>query len=328
MRSCYDSEMDRRQFLQVSSVACGSSLKLLAETPMPMTTLGKTGLRVSRIAVGGWDMSLTSVEIGVGIIHRAIELGVNFFDSANSYNEGRSDQAYGKAIDKARRQKVLLMSKSKTRTYEGAMKDLDDTLRKMNTDHLDLWQCHTVSTPEDIDQILGPKGALEAFVKAKQQGKVRHIGFSGHHNPAVHQRMLASFDGWETIQHPVNLVDPHYQSFVRNVLPKARAKGMGCLAMKTNAMGGITKAKVATIAECLRFAWSQTVDVVISGMQTIEQLEQNVLSCKTFKKMTDREIADLLARTGKGPVGTPVETYKIAPKGAAVRRPHEDGEPA
>jgi aryl-alcohol dehydrogenase-like predicted oxidoreductase len=318
--------MDRRRFLKVSSLACGGGLRLLAETPMPMTTLGKTGLRVSRIAMGGWDMSRSSVESGAGLIQRAIELGINFFDSAHTYNEGRSDQAYGKAIDKARRQKVLLMSKSRSRTAEAAMRDIEDTLRKMNTDYLDLWQCHTVSTPEDIDQILAPKGALEAFVKAKEQGKVRHIGFTGHQDPAVHARLLDSFDGWETIQHPVNLVDPHYESFVRGVLPKARAKGLGCLAMKTNAMGGITNKKVATIEECLRFAWSQPVDVVVSGMQTVEQLEQNALACKTFTKMTDKEIADLLARTAKGPVGVEVEKYKKAPRGAAAHRPHEDGE--
>jgi uncharacterized protein len=320
--------MDRRRFLQFSSVVCGGDLSLLAQTPMPMTTLGKTGLRVSRIAVGGWDMSLKSVENGVGVVQRAIELGVNFFDSAHTYNEGRSDQVYGRAIGKSTRQKVFLMSKSRNRSYQGAMGDLEDTLRKMNTDHLDLWQCHSVSTQEEVDQILAPGGSLEAFVKAKQQGKVRHIGFSGHHDPVVHRRMLDSFDGWETIQHPVNLVDPHYESFVRSVLPRARAKGLGCLAMKANAMGGITKAKIATIEECLRFAWSQPVDVVISGMQTIEQLEQNVLTCKTFRKMTDREIANLLARTGRGPVGTQVEAYKRAAKGAAARRPHLDGEPA
>lgn len=218
------------------------------------------------------------------------------------------------------------MSKSRSRTAEEAMRDLEDSLRKMNTDYLDIWACHTVSTQEDIDQITGPKGALAAFVKAKQQGKALHIGFTGHHDPAVHQRMLEVFDGWETIQHPVNLFDPHYESFIRNVLPKARAKGMGCLAMKTNAMGGITGAKVATIAECLRFAWSQPVDVVISGMQTIQQLAENVVGCKTFQKMTDREIADLLARTGKGQVGIGVEKYKKPPKGAKAYRPHEDGE--
>jgi aryl-alcohol dehydrogenase-like predicted oxidoreductase len=320
--------MDRRRFLKISSIAWGGGLRLLAETPMPMTTLGKTGLRVSKIAVGGWDMSLTSVEIGAGIVERAIELGINFFDSAHTYNEGRSDQVYGKAIGKERRERVLLMSKSRNRTYDSAMRDLEETLRRMNTDYLDLWQCHAVTTPEDIDQILAPKGALEAFVKAKQQGKVRHIGFTGHHDPSVHQRMLDTCDAWETIQHPVNLVDPHYESFVKNVLPKARAKGLGRLAMKTNAMGGITKARVASIEECLRFAWSQPVDVVISGVQTIEQLEQNVLTCKTFKKMSDREIADLLARTAKGPVGVEVEKYKKAPKGAAAHRPHQDGEPA
>jgi aryl-alcohol dehydrogenase-like predicted oxidoreductase len=319
--------MDRREFLQVSSMALGVNARLLADAPMPMTTLGKTGLHVSRIAVGGFDMSVQSVDTGTGIVQRAIELGVNFFDSAHLYNEGRADQVYGKAIDKARRSKVHLMSKAEDRSYDGAMAQLEDTLRKMNTDYLDLWQCHQVSTQEEVDRLLGPKGSLEAFVKAKQQGKVRHIGFSGHRDPAVHLRLLDAFDGWETIQHPVNLVDPHYESFIGNVLPKAKAKGLGCIAMKSNAMGGITGNKVATIPECLRFTWSQPVDVLISGMQSISQLEQNVLACKTFQKMSEQEIAELLARTGKGPVGNQVEKYKKPVKGASCRM-HNDGERA
>ncbi len=317
--------MDRRRFLQVSSVALGTSAKLLAQTPIPMTTLGKSGLRVTRIAVGGWDMSLTSSEIGVSVIRKALDLGINFFDSAHSYHDGRADETYGKALDVSTRQKVHLMSKSQARTADGAMKELEETLRRMNTDYLDLWQCHGIATFEEIDKILGPGGAAEGFVKAKQQGKVRHIGFTGHHDPNVHARMIDSFDGWETIQHPVNLVDPHYESFIKTVLPKAAAKGLGRLAMKSNAMGGITGHKVATIPECLRFTWSQPIDVLVSGMQTPEQVEQNVASCKTFQKMTDEEIAELLARTGNGPTGTEVEQYKKGPDGA-MQRIHIDGE--
>jgi predicted aldo/keto reductase-like oxidoreductase len=198
----------------------------------------------------------------------------------------------------------------------------------MKTDYLDLWCCHQVSKLSEVDQIFGPKGSLEAFVKAKQQGKVRHFGFTGHHNPEVHQRMLAGFDGWETCQHPVNLVDPHYLSFIHDVLPKVRARGMGMLAMKSTAMGGIVRNQVATIDECLRFTWSQDIDTLVSGMETVSELENNVLLCKMFKPFTEAEQISLLRRTAGGPVGTKVENYKKSPTETAGYRPHRDGERA
>jgi aryl-alcohol dehydrogenase-like predicted oxidoreductase len=303
--------MQRRTFLQLSSsLAIGAETKkLLAEAPMPMATLGKSGLRVSRLTLGGYHAAVNGIDSAVEIIHRAMDLGVNFFDSANLYHNGRSDEAYGKALDGGRRQKVLLMSKAHLRTRDAAMRQLEETLTRMKTDYLDLWQCHQVSTPDEVDQILAPNGALEAFVKAKEQGKVRHIGFTGHHDPAVHLRLLDAYNGWETVQHPVNLIDPHYLSFIENVLPKVRARKLGRIAMKSNAIGGITKNKIATIQECLRFAWSQDIDTLVSGVETVEQLEQNVLACKTFKKMSASEMKELLARTAKGPLGSKIENY-------------------
>jgi aryl-alcohol dehydrogenase-like predicted oxidoreductase len=292
-----------------------------------MARLGKSGLKVSRFCLGGYHMAVGGDEVGVRIIHRAMELGVNFFDCAWLYNNGRSDSVYGKALTGGRRQKVLVMSKAHDRTRNGALKQLEDTLGRMKTDYLDLWQCHQVTEQKEVDQILGPNGALEAFVQAKKQGKVRHIGFTGHADPAVHQRLLDSFDGWETVQHPVNLIDPHYLSFINTVLPNIRKKGLGLLAMKSNAIGAITKASIAPIAECLRFAWSHDVDVVVSGVETVEQLEQNVAVLKTLKPMTKAEIAAVLERTRKGPHGVQIESYKRKP-GTACHPGHRDGERA
>ncbi len=316
--------MKRRTFLQLSSTALGASLTALADAPMPMATLGKSGLRVSRLTVGGYHMRVRGEAGGIEIIHRAMDLGVNFFDSAHKYHDGASDETYGKALAGGRRQKILLMTKAEIRTRAGAMKELEESLTRMKTDYLDLWQCHEVSTHAEVDQIFGPGGSLEAFVEAKSQGKVRHIGFTGHHDPTVHQRLLDGYDGWETVQHPVNLVDPHYLSFINSVLPKIRKKGLGLLAMKSNAMGGITRNRIATIPECLRFTWSHDIDTLVSGVETVEQLEQNVLACKTFKKMTDAEQVSLLERTKIGPVGSKVENYKKAENGAAMR--HRDGD--
>ena len=318
--------MRRRRFLEVSAAVLGTTARALADGPMPMATLGKSGLRVSRYTLGGYHMRAGGEENAIRMIHRALELGVNFFDSAWHYNDGASDEAYGKALTPSERQKVLLMSKAHFRERDRAMQQLEDTLRRMKTDYLDLWQCHEVTTQQEVDRILGPAGALESFVQAKKQGKARHIGFTGHADPAVHQRLLDAYDGWETVQHPVNLIDPHYLSFIQTVLPNVRKRGLGLLAMKTNAMGPITKNRIATIQECLRFAWSQDIDTVVSGAETPEQLEENVRVLKTLVPMTKDEISALLARTAKGPHGPEIEEYKKKPGTAALLR-HRDGQP-
>ena len=319
--------MNRREFLATSAVvAAASESKALADAPMPMANLGKTGLKISKIVVGGHHMRIKGQDEGVKIIHRAIDLGVNFFDSAHLYHKGESDTTYGVALQGGLRQKVYLHSKAEIYTAAGAMQELEDTLKRMKTDYLDLWSCHQVSTHKDVDQILAPGGSLETFAKAKQQGKVRHIGFTGHHDPSVHVRMLDAFNGWETVQHPVNLVDPHYESFILNVLPKVRSRGLGLLGMKSNGIGALTQLKVATIDECLRFAWSHDIDTLVSGVETVAQLEYNVGVCKAFSKMSPNEISSILERTKTGPIGQPAERYKRAVTGAALVRPHRDGD--
>jgi predicted aldo/keto reductase-like oxidoreductase len=316
--------MNRRDFI---AATIGTSVALAADAPMPMTTLGKTGLRVSRYTVGGYHMRVRGVEEATRIIHRAIDLGVNMFDSAWLYHDGASDEAYGVALTPAMRKNVHLMSKAHLYSKDKAEKQLEDTLRRMKTDYLDVWQCHQVVTHKEVDQILGPNGSLEAFVKAKQQGKVRHIGFTGHADPTVHQRLLDSYDGWETVQHPVNLIDPHYLSFINSVLPNIRKKGLGLFSMKSNAMGSIRKNGIATIAECLRFAWSQDIDTVVSGAESVQQLEENIAVLKTLKPMSKQEIAALLERTRHGKTGPEIENYKKKADSGAYPY-HRDGDPA
>jgi uncharacterized protein len=318
--------MNRRDFLRASSLALASNAAL-ADVPLPMANLGKTGMRITRLTLGGAHMRFGSEENALAIIRRALDLGINMFDSARKYNNGESDACYGKAISPAVRKGVFLMSKAELRTRDEATRQLEETLRAMRTDYLDLWQCHEVTTHDEVDRIFAPAGALEAFVKAKQQGKVRHIGFTGHADPTVHQRMLAGFDGWETVQHPVNLVDPHYLSFIGNVLPKVRAKGLGMLAMKCNAMGGIGRNKIASYAECLRFTLSQDVDTVVSGATTVDELEQNVVTVKAFHALSPQEQSAILERTKKGPTGTRVENYKKKETGGAIPA-HRDGDRA
>lgn len=314
--------MERRVFL--GSAALGAALPLEAASPLPMATLGRSGLRVTRIAVGGYHMNVNGEQEALRILRRAFDLGINFYDSANAYHRGRSDELLGRAFAGADRQKVILMTKCEVYSRDGAMRVLEEQLRRLRTDYIDLWQCHQVSEHKEVDQILGPNGALEAFVLAKKQGKVRHIGFTGHRDPAVHLRLLRATDAWETIQMPVNLIDPHYLSFLRAVLPEARRRGLGVIAMKSNAMGQITVQQVAAIDECLRFAWSQDVDTLVSGVETVAQLEHNVAALRAFRPMTPEEIRTLLDRTAKGKVGARVERYKRPPEGACLR-PHRDG---
>lgn len=313
--------MQRRDFILTAA-----SVKLAAEAPMPMTTLGKTGLKVSRYVVGGYHMNVQGEAMATRIIHRALELGVNFFDSANAYHKGQSDEIYGRALSGGRRQKVLLMTKCERYGRAEAMAVLETQLKRMKTDYLDLWQCHQVSEMKEVDQILGPDGSLEAFIEAKRQGKVRHIGFTGHRDPQIHLRLLAATDAWETVQMPVNCVDPHYLSFLKTVLPEARKRGLGVLAMKSNAMGTISASSVASIEECIRFTLSQNVDALVSGAETVEQLEHNVGVVKSMSAMSATEAQALLSRTGRGPTGSKIERYKRPESGAFLRQPHVDGE--
>ncbi|MCX6592455.1 MAG: aldo/keto reductase [Acidobacteria bacterium] len=318
--------MDRRSFLQTSAALGVSASAMAATADMPMTTLGKTGLKVSRFTLGGAHMRMRGEENAIKMIHRALELGVTFFDSAAKYHDGASDVAYGKALE-GKRQQVLLMSKAENRTKEGAMTQLENTLKRMKTDYLDLWACHEVVHHWEVDKIFGPGGSLEAFVQAKKQGKVRHIGFTGHADPSVHLRLLEGFDGWETVQHPVNLIDPHYLSFTYNVLPRVKQKGLGTLAMKSNGMGAIGKNNIAPIEECLRFSLTQDPDTIVSGPETIEQLEQNIGVVKAWQKFTPQEVSSILDRTRRGPIGSKIERYKKAePYLAGMVKPHVDGE--
>lgn len=317
--------IERRSFLMGSAAALAAASGAHAAGEMPTNTLGKSGLKVSLFTLGGYHMRVGGVETAINIIHRAIDLGVTHFDSARSYHKGDSDATYGKALKGGLRQKVLVMSKSNKRDAKTAMQELEDTLRDMQTDYLDLWQCHEVMNMQEVDQIFGPAGAAEAFAKAKQQGKVRHIGFTGHRDPDVHLRMIREGELWETVQMPINLVDPHYLSFLTNVLPAARAKGLGVLAMKSNAMGAIGKQGIAPIEECLRFTLSQRPDTLVSGVETIAQLEQNVGIVKAFQALTDAEQQTILSRTGKGPVGTGVERYKRPQEGARNEGEYRDG---
>ncbi len=265
------------------------------ENNLPKRPLGKTGVEVTILGLGGEGALRTfgQEKEAVSLINRAIDLGVTYFESARAYSG--SESYYGMAL-KERRREIFLASKSHERTGDGALKHLETTLGGMKTDYLDLWMIHDVRTTKDLDVIFGPKGASKAFEAAKRNKLARFIGISGHRNPTIISRALDLFP-FDTVLMPVNPAEPHYWSFLSEVLPKAQAKGMGILGMKTLSRGVCVKIFGAESAEnFLRFALTQPVSTAVVGCETVEQLEMNVRVARSFQPMPKKDQDILLSR--------------------------------
>lgn len=311
-------EFGRRKFLKTVAATSFSAAvggvaghwAKAAETAgeIPMRTLGRTGLRVTMIGLGGYHAGLPEKEEeSIAIIHRALDLGINFFDNADCYQSGRGEERMGKALE-GRRQKIILMTKVDQRDAQGAREQLEKTLRRLRTDYLDIWQFHSVTKLEDLDKIFGPGGAMETAEQARKEGKVRFIGVTGHFDPAVHLEFIKRY-AFDTVQMPINVVDPHFKSFRTTVLDEAVKRNVGVVAMKTLGFGNILSLGVAKAAEALPWVWSQPVSVLCSGCDRVEALDYNVYLAKIFKPMSESDQAALLART-KPHAGTAVEHYK------------------
>lgn len=278
----------------VATPDLGDALKL----PMPMTTLGRKKLPISRLAVGGWHQGVEmSEDDAIAMMHRALELGVTFFDSAYSYgNSGESEKRLGKAFA-ARRDKVVLMSKSTQRDASGAERELEESLKRLQTDHLDIWQFHAITHMEEAEKTAGAGGAVEVARKALADGRIRTLGATGHAVPEALNRMLELVPEIEAAQFPVNCVDRHWKSFIETTIPFARERGLSILAMKTLAKGTLTSVKDITITEAHRYMLSQPITAWISGITSIKQLEENVALVKSFTPMSAEEQSELLARS-------------------------------
>jgi aryl-alcohol dehydrogenase-like predicted oxidoreductase len=258
---------------------------------LPKRPLGKTGMEVTILGLGGEGILRTfgHEEEAISVIQRAIDLGITYFESARAY--AGSESYYGMAL-KDRRREIFLASKSHERTADGALKYLETTLNTMKTSYLDLWMIHDVRTPKDLDLIFGPKGAIKAFEAARRNKLARFIGISGHRNPTILSRALDLFP-FDTVLIPVNPAEPHYWSFLTDVLPKAQGKGMGILGMKTLSRGVVIKIFGAeSVENFLRFAMTQPISAAVVGCETIEQLEMNVRIARSFQPMPrkDQEI--------------------------------------
>ena len=311
-----DRPHSRRTFLKLSTAAA-ASLSISAapsHRDMPQRLLGRTGEAVSLPGLGGAHLSAhgdMEEKAAIALMYAAIDEGINFFDNARSYSNGESERRMGKALKGGHRNRVFLMTKDTSRHPKRAIAHLEESLRRLQTDVIDLWQFHNIRRPDDPQRIY-EQGLLEAALKAKEAGKIRYIGFTGHTLPALHVEMIERGFAWDATQMPINVFDPHYLSFVEQVLPVAVEKNIGVIAMKTLAGSpeAILATGAATAAECLRYAMSLPVATVCSGMDSLEKLRQNADIARRFAPLADDERLALLSRTkALGMQGTQ-ESYK------------------
>ena len=255
---------------------------------IPRRKLGKTDVDVTILGLGGEGILRTNgyEDQAYQLIHRAIDLGINYFESARAY--AGSESYYGLALME-RRNEIFLTSKSHGRDRETAMDHLRQTLRNMKTDHLDLWQVHDVRTEEEIEEIFGPGGAIEAFQEAKEKGLTRFVGVTGHHHPLITRRCIEMYD-FDTVLLPVNPAEPSYRSFIEQTIPAAAGKGMGIIAMKVYFRGLAAKIpEYAGMEPFFRFALSHPVSTAVIGCDDVKQLEENVRFAESFHPMSQEE---------------------------------------
>jgi uncharacterized protein len=261
---------------------------------IPLRPLGTTGVSVSMLCLGGFHISVPPEDEATRIVHTAIDSGITFMDNAWEYADNESERRMGLALAQdGYRDKVFLMTKNcaHDRTAVNSMVKLEESLRRLQTDHLDLWQIHEVTFPDDPDRIFAPGGAAEAMLKAKEEGKVRFIGFTGHKSPAIFRRMLAQGFPWDTLQMPVSVLDANFNSFQREIMPIAQEQGIGVIGMKSLAAGHIFDDPAIDITpqEAIRYALSQPIASLCSGIDSMAILEQNLRIARDFVPMTADE---------------------------------------
>ena len=288
------------------------------QSTIPYRTLGRTGERVSAIGLGGWHLGLEQVDepLSVRIIRTAIDRGINFLDNCWDYNDGASETRMGNALRDGYRQKVFLMTKIDGRSYAEATRQLDQSLERRRTDCIDLVQHHEILRYDDPHRIFDEEGANRALVDAQKAGKIRYIGFAGHKDPHIHLYMLdvAREHGFlfDTVQMPLNVMDAHYRSFGKLVLPELVKQGTGIVGMKPMANGIILKSKTVSPLECLRYALNLPTSVVITGVDSMEILDQACEAARTFRPLSDPELTTLLSRTAKAAARGEFEPFKTS----------------
>ncbi len=296
----------RREFLRAAAAGlavAGAGAPVLAaqqDSPdgVPTRPLGNTGERVSIVGLGGWHIvGAGDPDEAVSIMHQAIDNGMTFFDNAWEYRDGKAEEWMGKALDTAsRRDKVFLMTKVCARDYEGAKQQLDESLSRLNTDRIDLWQFHEINYMASPDFVFD-KGAIRAAVEAQKAGKIRYIGFTGHKDIDIHLKMLAKPFDWDAVQMPINILDAHYRSFQKKVVPECNRRKIGVIGMKSLGAGQIVKELGLDAKFCRRYALSLPISTLACGIESRKDLEQDLSVARGFKPMTPAEVENFLAET-------------------------------
>jgi predicted aldo/keto reductase-like oxidoreductase len=317
--------MTRRDFLRIAATltvseaaGCGRGSGSGAgalPTPLPTRTLGRTGLRISIVGLGGWHMGIQgSADESVRIVRTAVDGGITFLDNCWDYNDGESERRMGSALLDGYRDRVFLMSKIDGRERAAAARQLDDSLSRLRTDHLDLVQIHEIIREGDPQRVFAAGGAIEALVAARDAGKVRFIGFTGHKSPRWHLEMLQVSDqhgfAFDTVQMPLNVLDAHYDSFEKNVLPRLLERGIGVIGMKPMADGRIVQNGFASAPECLSYAMSLPTSVVITGCDSLDRVEQALQVARGFRPLSEERVNEILARTADAARDGANELYK------------------
>ena len=315
-------DLTRREFLStilttslLAGVAGAELWAAGAENGIPYRKLGRSGERVSVIGLGGWHLGIQSDEQdSVRIIRTALDSGINFLDNCWDYNNGDSEIPMGKALRDGYRQKTFLMTKIDGQTKKAAAAQLDESLRRLQTDHIDLLQFHEVIRMTDPERIFAPGGSMEAVLEAKKAGKVRYVGLTGHKNPAMHLHMLETAAmhqfHFDAVQMPLNAMDAHYESFGQKVLPVLVKNEIGVLGMKPMGAGILLKSNTVSAVECLRYAMSLPTSVVITGCESLANLQQALDVARNFKPLTAAESAALIAKTEQAAREGQFEGYK------------------
>ena len=300
----------RRTFMQKAAqgmTAASLARQVVAQTKpggasgVPTRKLGRTGADVSMICLGGWHIGSVKQDAeAIRIMHAAIAEGLTFFDNAWDYHNGHAEEVMGKALkEDNKRKQVFLMTKNCERDYAGSMQNLEDSLRRLQTDHLDLWQFHEMVYDNDPDWIF-EKGAVRAALEARKAGKVRFIGFTGHKDPRIHLKALAKEFTWDTAQMPINVLDASYRSFQKEVVPVCLKKNVGVIGMKGLAGGAVQGTLIEdaglTAEECYRYCLSLPVSTQVVGITTMEQLMADVKLARNFTPMTKAEMDALRAK--------------------------------
>jgi len=317
-------DVTRREFLGKSlattlAITMSKNKSWAAESKgeIPRRMLGHTGEKVSLVGLGGYHIGMQSNEQeSIRIIRTALDNGMNFLDNCWDYNGGQSEIRMGKALRDGYRQKAFLMTKIDGQTSKAATQQIEESLRRLQTDHVDLLQFHEVIRDTDPDRIFAAQGGMEAALAAKKAGKIRHIGFTGHKSPDIHLKMLkTAFDHqftFDTVQMPLNVMDAHFDSFEKKVLPVLVEHKIGVLGMKPMGDHLILDSKTVTPIECLHYAMNLPTSVVITGCDSLQILEQALKAARSFRPMDQAQVASLLAKTSKVAQKGQFELYKTS----------------